>query len=146
MQHAPAPTVRPAPTDPPARPPPRGWQPHPVPPPRVDPELPDLSAPCRAAETLRFWLFKLEHFVSPGGALRELVRLTLFVSLALLAPCLLVLPLLEAGSASAARCAADLHAAARHLSMAALFALALLALLRLLGRALALMLRRRGGR
>ncbi|TLD71663.1 hypothetical protein FEM03_05865 [Phragmitibacter flavus] len=68
------------------------WSPQPLPPPRVDVELSKLSLLERAAEVLRYMFTKAEYWVSPGGALREWVKLNLRLGLLIAIPAVLVAP------------------------------------------------------
>lgn len=52
------------------------WDPRPVPRPRVDPELRYMPAIARASESIRYNLACLEHWVSPGGELREVCKIS----------------------------------------------------------------------
>ena len=124
----------------------RIWRPIPPPEPRVGPGLGRLPWPVRAAEVMRFWLLRLERWLSPGGALRECLRLGAW-SAALLLPAAAVLApavtsLLEGAgewSALVAKIALDLAGAAGALPSALIAAAALY-----LGWRLYLRYRRRG--
>ena len=70
------------------------WQPKPIQPPKVDPELKNLSGVQRSAEVIRFGVLSLEFWLSPLGRLREWVRLNSKLSAILLIPAVLVLPLI----------------------------------------------------
>jgi hypothetical protein len=70
------------------------WNPHPVKEPQVDPDLPKLSGLARAAEALRYAVLRTEHWLCPGGKLREWARLNGKLSALLAIPALLVLPLI----------------------------------------------------
>ena len=73
--------------------PPRdGWHPEPVSPPTVDPEFRKMTSLQRAAESLRYVLLRWEHWVSPGGDVREWLRHTTRMGAWLLIPALCVLP------------------------------------------------------
>ena len=69
------------------------WTPKPIDPPKPDPTLDDMSGPQRSAEVMRYSILSLEFLLSPLGRLREWVRLNGKVSLVLLVPVLLILPL-----------------------------------------------------
>ena len=56
------------------------WQPHPLVVPAVDPELPALPAPSRCAEVLRYSVLRAEFWLSPGGSLREWLRLNVWLA------------------------------------------------------------------
>jgi fatty acid desaturase len=68
------------------------WQPKPVQPPRVDPELEKLTGPQRSAEVIRYSILSIEFWLSPLGRLREWVRLNGKLGAVLLIPALLVIP------------------------------------------------------
>jgi hypothetical protein len=70
------------------------WQPKPIQPPKVDPELGKLTGVQRSAEVIRFGVLSLEWWLSPLGRLREWVRLNSKLSAVLLIPAVLVLPLI----------------------------------------------------
>lgn len=70
----------------------RSWRPFPPAPPRLDPNLPDLPALTRIAETLRYSILELEQAVSPNGGLRAWVQLNVLVALVLAVPAFLVIP------------------------------------------------------
>ena len=56
------------------------WKPQPVKEPTVDKQFPELSPLQRAVESIRFFLARLERWVSGGGVLREWIRLNLLVA------------------------------------------------------------------
>lgn len=72
----------------------RHWQPKPLEPPKVDPELPQLTAVERSAEVFRFTALSTEHWLSPQGYLREWLKFNARVFMLLLIPTLLVVPLI----------------------------------------------------
>lgn len=69
------------------------WQPEPLARPEVDHDLPRLNAIERSAEVMRFSVCEFEHWLSPGGSLREWIRFNLRLALGLAVPGLLVAPL-----------------------------------------------------
>lgn len=69
------------------------WNPQPVEPPQVDPELPKLNGLQRAAESLRYTILRFEWWVSSNGNLREWLRLNSKISSVLVIPAVLVVPL-----------------------------------------------------
>lgn len=73
-----------------------GWRPRPLTPPTVAAGLSSLPAPRRCAEVLRFSLLRAEHWLSPGGTLREWLRLQLWLALWLAIPAALVVPVFTA--------------------------------------------------
>lgn len=70
------------------------WQPAPVRPPEVDPDLTDLSGIQRSTEVLRYKILQLEYELSSGGGLRAWLKLNLLVALLLVIPALLVVPVI----------------------------------------------------
>ena len=72
----------------------RHWKPQELEPPKVDPELPQLTAVERSAEVFRFTALSTEHWLSPKGYLREWLRFNARVFMLLLIPTLLVVPLI----------------------------------------------------
>lgn len=68
------------------------WQPDRVKPPQIHRELSRLTWPERCAETLRFFILHVEHWLSSGGALREWIRLNLRIAICLIAAAVLVVP------------------------------------------------------
>jgi hypothetical protein len=71
----------------------RQWQPAPITPPTVDPDLEHLNGVQRSAEVLRYSILSIEWWISPNGRLREWLRLNGKGSAILLIPALLILPL-----------------------------------------------------
>ena len=70
------------------------WQPQPLEPPRVDPELPELNSLQRSAESLRYSTLKTEYWMSAGGTLREWLRLNCIVAVVLGIPAFIVVPII----------------------------------------------------
>jgi len=77
-----------------------------IPSPRVDPQLVRLSVIERLAEVLRYTLQRAEHWLSPGGTLRALLRLSLRLALLTGIPACIIGPvvllLLEGAAAASA--------------------------------------------
>jgi hypothetical protein len=73
----------------------RQWEPHPLSPPQVDHGLPQFTSLERSAEVFRYSFLKIEYWLSPGGALREWVRLNVRLALLLSVPTLLIAPLIS---------------------------------------------------
>ena len=77
-----------------------------IPSPRVDPHLVRLSVIERLAEVLRYTLRRAEHWLSPGGTLRAVLRLSLMLALLTGIPACtigpVVLLLLEGAAAASA--------------------------------------------
>jgi hypothetical protein len=69
------------------------WSPRGLPRPAVDPALTELHPVVRAAEVLRYSASKFEYWISPGGHVREALRLSCLVAALLAIPVLLVMPL-----------------------------------------------------
>lgn len=110
-----------------------------IPTPCVDPQLVRLSAIERSAEVLRYAVHRAEHWLSPGGTLRAVLRLSIKLALLIGIPVLTVGPvvllLLEgaaAASASLATVAANLAATSLSLITTVLGFAALTALVRML--------------
>ena len=108
-----------------------------IPPPRVDQQLVRLSVIERLAEVLRYTLRRAEHWLSPGGTLRAVLRLSLKLALLTGIPVCIVGPvvllLLEgaaAASASLVTIAANLAALSISLITAVLGFAVLIALVR----------------
>ena len=108
-----------------------------IPSPRVDPHLARLSVIERLAEVLRYTLLRAEHWLSPGGTLRAVLRLSFKLALLTGIPAYtigpVVLLLLEGGaaaSASAVTIAANLAALSISLITAVLGFAVLTALVR----------------
>jgi len=70
------------------------WNPQPVEEPKVDPDLPKLTGLARAAESIRYCILKTEHWLCPGGKLREWARINGKLSALLAIPAILVLPMI----------------------------------------------------
>jgi len=70
-----------------------GWSPRHLPIPQVDPELTELHPVVRVAEVLRYSTSRFEYWLSPGGHVREVARLSILVAVLLGFPVLMVLPL-----------------------------------------------------
>jgi len=62
------------------------WDPQPIEPPQVDPELPNLPAVERISETIKYNVLCVEYSLSSGGGLRAWVKLNLMMFLFLLVP------------------------------------------------------------
>jgi hypothetical protein len=69
------------------------WQPKALPIPRADGEMIWSGAVERAAEVFRYMFHCLEYWISPGGWLREWIRLNLRLAFLVAIPALLVGPL-----------------------------------------------------
>ena len=69
-----------------------GWSPRCLSPPTVDPALTELHPVVRSAEVLRYSLAKFEYWISPGGHVREVLRLSSLLAALLGIPVLMVMP------------------------------------------------------
>lgn len=74
----------------------RIWNPAPVAPPRIDPDMDDWSWPERTVEVVTFALLSTEFWLSRGGLLREWIRLNIWLALFLGLGAFLVVPPLTA--------------------------------------------------
>ena len=63
-----------------------------VPPPNIVTDLSTMDWPERCAEVVVFTLKSIEHWLSPGGLLREIFRLSLWLTVVLTACSVLVVP------------------------------------------------------
>jgi len=72
----------------------RLWNPQPIHPPKVDPELEHLDPLQRSAESIRYSILSLEFWISKNGQVREWLRHNSRLAAWLVIPALLVLPLL----------------------------------------------------
>ena len=72
----------------------RLWNPQPIHPPKVDPELEHLDPIQRSAESIRYSILSLEFWISKNGQVREWLRHNSRLAAWLVIPALLVLPLL----------------------------------------------------
>ena len=70
-----------------------GWSPRCLQRPQVDPALTELHPVVRVAEVLRYSLTKFEYWLSPGGHVREVARLSILLAVVLGFPVLMVVPL-----------------------------------------------------
>ena len=69
-----------------------GWSPRCLSPPRVDAALTELHPVVRSAEVVRYSLAKFEYWISPGGQVREVLRLSSLLAALLGIPVLMVMP------------------------------------------------------
>lgn len=70
------------------------WNPKPIQPPVVDPDLPKLTGLQRATESLRYSILSVEWWLCPNGKLREWLRINGKLGSVLLVPAVLVVPLI----------------------------------------------------
>ena len=73
------------------------WRPKALPPPRVDEDLPELSAIERAAEVIRYTLSRLFFWMAPGGSMKEWLRFNLRAAFIIGIPLALVAPIITFG-------------------------------------------------
>ncbi len=71
----------------------KSWQPKPIEPPTVDPDLPHLDPLTRSAESIRYSILSFEFWISPKGQVREWLRCNTRLAAWMAIPGLLVLPL-----------------------------------------------------
>lgn len=71
----------------------KSWQPKPVDPPTVEPDLPHLNAITRSAESIRYSILSFEFWISRNGQVREWLRHNARIASWLAIPGLLVLPM-----------------------------------------------------
>lgn len=69
------------------------WNPQPINPPKIDPELEDLTPLQRSAEVIHYSILSIEFWISPNGQVREWVRHNSRLSLILAVPAFLILPI-----------------------------------------------------
>ncbi|CAN5151378.1 hypothetical protein BH23VER1_BH23VER1_32590 [soil metagenome] len=70
----------------------RAWNPRPVEPPVISPEIREMPWPERSAEVIRYTALRTEHWLSGGGLLREWIRLNLWLAVILTVASFLVPP------------------------------------------------------
>ncbi len=70
------------------------WNPKPVEPPTVDPNLQELDPLTRSAESIRYSILSLEFWISPKGQVREWLRSNARLAILLAIPSFLVLPII----------------------------------------------------
>ena len=82
------------------------WNPQPITPPEIDPDLGELNPLVRAAEVMSYSARRLEHWLSPNGILREWVRLNFLVAAIIAVVGFLVVPVLACLLGGIAECIA----------------------------------------
>jgi len=70
------------------------WNPQPIDPPQVDPELPKLNGLQRATESFRYTILSIEWWLSPNGTIRAWLKLNSKIGSVLIIPAILVVPLI----------------------------------------------------
>jgi len=70
------------------------WQPKPVNPPVVDPEIENLDPLQRSAEVIKYSILSIEFWISPKGQVREWLRNNTHMAAWLAVPTILVLPII----------------------------------------------------
>jgi hypothetical protein len=73
------------------------WEPKPVPPPTVDPDLHQLHPLTRSAESIVYTVLSFEFWISPNGQVREWLRHNSRLAVILATPVFLVLPIITFG-------------------------------------------------
>ena len=73
------------------------WEPKPVTPPLVDPQMPHLHPLSRSAESIIFSLLSFEFWISPSGQVREWLRHNSRLAVILAIPVFLVMPIVTFG-------------------------------------------------
>jgi hypothetical protein len=71
------------------------WNPRPIEPPKVDPELTTLDGLQRVVESFRYTALTLEWWLSANGKLREWLRLNSKIGSVLVIPAVIVVPLIS---------------------------------------------------
>jgi hypothetical protein len=70
------------------------WEPKPVTPPAVDPQLQQLLPLTRSAESIVYTVLSFEFWISPNGQVREWLRHNARLAVILATPVFLVLPII----------------------------------------------------
>ncbi|HPT26861.1 MAG TPA: hypothetical protein PLZ95_10615 [Bryobacteraceae bacterium] len=104
-------------------------RPLPVPAPTVDSGLARLGFMPRSAEVVRFQMLRLEHAISPSGAIRCWLKLNLLLGLGLAIPAVLLVPTATAILAAFANWSAYVAAVALNLLLALVYAILIAAIL-----------------
>jgi hypothetical protein len=105
------------------------WRPVPLPAPTVDPELIGMAFVPRSAEAIRYQVLRMEHALSPSGALRCWLKLNVLLALGLAIPAILLVPPATAIIAAFATWSAYLAAVALNLLLALVCAILIAAIL-----------------
>ena len=71
-----------------------GWNPKPVDPPKVDPDLSHLSPLQRSTESIRYSILSTEFWISPNGQVREWLRHNSRLAIVLAMPAFFVIPII----------------------------------------------------
>ena len=72
----------------------RQWNPKPIDPPKVDPEIETLDPIQRSAESIRYSILSTEFWLSPKGQVREWLRHNGRLAVLLAIPAFLVVPII----------------------------------------------------
>jgi len=72
----------------------RSWNPKPIDPPKVDPEIESLDPLQRSAESIRYSILSTEFWLSPNGQVREWLRHNGRLAVWLAVPAFLVVPII----------------------------------------------------
>ena len=70
------------------------YDPSPLDPPEVDPDLTNMPAIERSGEVFRFQTLNIEHSLSPGGTLREWLKVVVRIAIILAVPTILLVPVI----------------------------------------------------
>ena len=70
-------------------------QPQAVQRPRIDPKLEELNAVVRSTECLRHFVLSVEWWISPGGQLRQWMKLNVCLAAFLVIPAVLLMPIIS---------------------------------------------------
>jgi hypothetical protein len=70
------------------------WNPQPIKPPTVDPQLSELCGLQRSTESILFSMLSIEFWISPSGQVREWLRHNSRLAIILAIPAFLVLPII----------------------------------------------------
>lgn len=100
------------------------WQPKPVDPPKIDPDLHHLDGLTRSAESFRYSILSIEWWVSPTGRLREWLRHNARLGCWLIIPAVLVVPVITFLFWHVSKWVAMLTSMAEHLIVLPVLALA----------------------
>ena len=71
----------------------RNWNPESIKPPKVDPDLAELTPVTRSVEVIRYSILSWEFWLSPNGRLREWLKLNGRIASVLVIPAVLVMPI-----------------------------------------------------
>ena len=101
------------------------WNPTPIDPPTVDPDLQHLHPLTRSAESIRYSILRIEWWISKGGVVREWLRHNTRCAVVLGIPAALVVPIVTFILFQIVRWTAMLNSITRHLILLPMLALVL---------------------